>query len=101
MDSEPTTKASGAQAAAEEMFPMPALPVLWGARRVRRQIDGRRANAERIISAHCIDRSLGEKALRALSSAARRLAVTGRPVPTDMADAISALEHALGIKPAR
>jgi hypothetical protein len=92
---------SGARAAAEEIVPLPTLPVLWGARRLKKQIDSRRFTAEQIIRRHCLDRSLGKKALDALSAEARRLAVTGRSIPHDMAEAITALEQALGVERAK
>jgi hypothetical protein len=87
---------SGAREAAEEILPLPPLPKFFGGKSLVRRIAGQRLNAERVIAKHCIDRCLGVQALNALDGEARRLALSGRSVPVDIADAIAALEHALG-----
>lgn len=89
---------SGASMAAEEIIPMPLLPRLLGGRAAVRQVEAKRRGAERIIEAHCVDRALALQALHALQSETRRHALTGRLVPTDVLEAIAALERALGIE---
>ena len=91
-----TNPPSGAHVAAEEIIPMPVLPRLLGGRAAVRQVEARRRMAERVIESHCLDRSVGVKALHALNAEARRLALGGRIVPADMLDAIATLERALG-----
>lgn len=87
----------GARLAAEEILPLPLLPRLLGGRALARQIEGRRRNAERIISTHCIDRSIGVLAHRALTTEVRHLALAGRNVPPAVSAAITELERALGM----
>lgn len=91
-----TRALSGAHAAAEEIIPMPLLPRLLGGRAAVRQVEARRRSAERIIETHCVDRAVALQALHALEGEARRLALGGRPVPTDVLEAIAALGRALG-----
>jgi hypothetical protein len=89
---------SGAHMAAEEIFPMPLLPRLLGARAAIKAVEAKRRSAERIIDSHCIDRGVAVKALHALEAEAMRLALGGRNVPTDLLEAIATLERALGTK---
>lgn len=96
-----STAPSGAHIAAEEIIPMPLLPRLLGGRAAVRQIEARRRSAERIIEAHCLDRALGWKAWHALTAEARRCALAGRNVPSDMLEAIAELERALGLEEGR
>lgn len=88
---------SGARAAAEEIIPMPLLPRLLGGRAAVRQIEAKRRNAERVIETHCVDRAVALLAWHALTGEARRLALSGRSVPSDMLQATTALERALGM----
>ena len=89
---------SGAQAAAEEIFPAPAVSRFWSGRRALKQAEAKRRAAERVIAAHCIDRRLGLKALETLSNEARRLAIGGRNVPREISETMAELENALGLK---
>lgn len=93
-----TQALSGAHAAAEEIIPMPVLPRLLGGRAAVRQVELRRRSAERIIETHCVDRAVALRALHALVGEARRHALGGRPVATEVLDAIAALERALGME---
>lgn len=94
MDHSP--RPSAAHRAAEEIFPLPLLPKLLGGGRVR-EVQRKRQAAERVIEAYCLDRAVGVKALHAMTEEARHLALAGRAVSPDMAGAIAALQHALGV----
>jgi hypothetical protein len=93
-----TQPTPGARSAAEEIIPLPVLSRLFGGRRQAREIEVRRRSAERIIDTYCVDRGVALKALHALTAETRRLAIGGRVVPPDLAEALTALERALGME---